>query len=61
MVQLYKAHVLSYVEYRTAAVAHAATSVLAPLGNLQRRFLRELGVTEEEALLRFGLAPLALR
>eukprot|EP00969_Alexandrium_andersonii_P256909 11357730-Alexandrium_andersonii.AAC.1 len=28
---LYKAHILSFVEYRTAAIAHAASTTLAPL------------------------------
>eukprot|EP00969_Alexandrium_andersonii_P202318 8939466-Alexandrium_andersonii.AAC.1 len=43
MVQLYKAHILSYIEYRTAAICHAASTVLAPLDALQRRFLRDIG------------------
>eukprot|EP00969_Alexandrium_andersonii_P145047 6413038-Alexandrium_andersonii.AAC.1 len=61
MVQLYKVHILSHVEFRTAAIAHAATLVLAPLDNLQRRFLRDISISEEDALLRFRLAPLAVR
>eukprot|EP00969_Alexandrium_andersonii_P079407 3501364-Alexandrium_andersonii.AAC.1 len=35
LIQLYKALILSYVEYRTAEIAHAATSTLAPLDAVQ--------------------------
>ena len=61
LVLLYKSHVLGFVEYRTAAVYHASPSVLAPLNKLQDWFLRDLGVTAEEALEHFGLAPLTCR
>eukprot|EP00969_Alexandrium_andersonii_P209411 9249288-Alexandrium_andersonii.AAC.1 len=39
LVQLYKSHVLAYAEYRTAVIAHAASSTLTPLDALQSRFL----------------------
>ena len=61
LIGLYKAHLLSYLEYRTSAIYHAATSALAALDNVQSRFLRDAGVTEEEALLEFNLAPLPTR
>ena len=61
MVQLYKAQVLSYVEYRTPAVFHAATTHLELVDRVQKRFLRELGLREEEGLLEFRLAPLSVR
>ena len=61
LVQLYKAHLLSFLEYRTPGVYHASSSVLEPLDNLQRHFLKEGGLTEEEALSHFSLAPLAVR
>eukprot|EP00969_Alexandrium_andersonii_P075113 3312355-Alexandrium_andersonii.AAC.1 len=61
IVQLYKTHILAFAEYRTAAIAHAASSTLAPLDAQQSRFLRHIGLSCIEALLRFGLAPLAIR
>ena len=59
--QHYKAQLLSFVEYRTAALYHASSTVLAPLDRVQERLLRELGLTEEDALEHFGLAPLRVR
>eukprot|EP00959_Pyramimonas_sp_CCMP1952_P445177 9321525-Pyramimonas_sp.AAC.1 len=35
LVNLYKSHVLSFIEYRTSAIYHASASVLAPLDALQ--------------------------
>ena len=61
MVRLYKSHVLPILEFPTAAVFHAATSVLELLDKVQRRFLREVGLTEEQALLHYNLAPLEAR
>eukprot|EP00969_Alexandrium_andersonii_P264041 11670448-Alexandrium_andersonii.AAC.1 len=60
LIQLCKAQILSLIEYRTAAVAYAADSTLAPLGALQTRFLRDIEVSPREALCRHGLAPLAV-
>ena len=50
LVKLYKAQVLSYIESKTAAIHHAAPSVLDAIDRVQRRFLREIGLTEGEAL-----------
>ena len=61
LVNLYKARVLGFLEYRTPAVYHATNSVLKPLEKLQERFLREAGVTSLEALMVFNLTPLATR
>ena len=58
---LYKSQVLSYVEYRTPAIYHACSTLLSRLDRQQRRFLRELGISEEEALLSHNLAPLNSR
>ena len=58
---LYRSHILSCVEYRTAAIAHAATTTLYTLDLLQVQFLAAVGVTEREALLVFHLPPLSLR
>ena len=61
LVTLYKSHVLGFVEYRTPALYHASLSVLAPLDRLQEWFLRDLGLTAEEALQHYSLAPLQTR
>ena len=61
LMRLYKAHVLSHIESGTAGYFHASASVLSSLDSVQRRLLRELELTEEEALLRFRLAPLHVR
>ena len=61
VIDLYKSHILSFIEYRTAAVAHAATSVLASVDAIQTRLLRSLGITDLEALMHFRLAPLCTR
>ena len=58
---LYKSHVLSFIEYRAPAISHAASSALSLLDCVQERFTRALGVSEEDALLQFCLAPLAAR
>ena len=57
LVQVY----ISFVEYRTPAVYHAAKTTLAGIDAVQRRFLRECGLSDEEALLHFNLAPLETR
>ncbi len=61
LVKLYKSQVLSFIESRTAALHHAAPSVLDVIDRVQRRFLREVGLTELEALERYRLAPLPIR
>ncbi len=61
VVTLFKAHILSYIEYRTPGIYHASSSVLESLDNVLRRLLRELGLTELEALHHFNLAPLETR
>ncbi len=58
---LCKAHLLSYLEYRTAAVYHATRDVLKRLGGIQHRFLKDAGVGELDALFQFHLAPLNTR
>ena len=61
LMHLCKAQVLSYVESSTPAIFHASPSVLEPVDRVQRRLLRELGMSEVEALLNFRLAPLPSR
>jgi hypothetical protein len=61
LVRLYKAQVLSFVESSTPALFHAAPSTLAWIDRVQARFLREVGLSEMEALRYFRLAPLRSR
>ena len=39
LVRLYKAHVLSYTEYRTAAIYHAEVKALKKIDEVQSRLL----------------------
>ena len=61
LVLQYKAQVLSYIEYRTPAIYHAADTHLDKLDAVQCRFLKEVGVSPLEALVDFHLAPLCAR
>ena len=61
LVQLYKCHVLSYLESSMAAIYHAAPTHLGLIDHVQEVLLRELGLRETEALLRYKLAPLSTR
>ena len=61
LVRLYKSLVLSYIESGVSGYYHGAPSVLACIDRVQKRFLREVGLTETEALLDFRLAPLVSR
>ncbi len=56
LIQHFKAHVLSYVEYRTPGLYHAASTILEPLNRILRSFLRDVNVGLEDALLHFNLA-----
>ena len=61
LVSLYKSQVLSFIEFRTAGLAHAASSVLDELDSVHRRFLHQVGLDDRTALLHFNLAPLSTR
>ena len=61
LMQQYKSHVLCLLEASTAAVYHAAPTHLDSIDSIQRRFLKELELTEADAFLRFNLAPLQMR
>ena len=58
---LYKAQILSFIEYRTCAFHFASSSGLGPLDAIQNRFLRSLGISALDALNHFALAPLSAR
>ena len=53
VIGLYKSHILSHIEYRTAAIYHAAASVLIELDSVQTRFLKDRGISELAAFLSF--------
>ena len=57
----YKAQVLPTLEFSTPAVYHCTAGVLEELDRVQQRFLHAVGVSPEEALLRYNLAPLQTR
>jgi hypothetical protein len=57
----YKAHVLTLLEGSALAMYHAAAMYLDKLDRVQRSFLREVDLSEEQAFLEFNLAPLSLR
>ena len=61
LVKLYKAQVLPMLEFPTPAVYHACNTHLGKLDKVQSRFLREVGLTAENAFLVFNLAPLQTR
>jgi len=61
LVHLYKSQVLSYIESSTPGLYHAAHSVLDKVDRVQRRLLRELGLSELNGLLDYRLAPLPSR
>ena len=60
LIRLFKAQILSYLEGATPALYHAAPSVLAPIDEVQIKFLEELGVSSSAALLEHNLAPLPM-
>jgi hypothetical protein len=56
LIVLYKAHLLSFLEYRTPAVYHATRAVLNRLDSVQIKFLKNVGVDEVTGLVEFHLA-----
>ena len=61
LVALYKARLLSFLEYRTAAVYHATSTTLGPLDKVQEKLLNVVGCTSLDALFFWNLAPLNTR
>ena len=58
---LFKAHILSFIEYRTPGIYHACSSILAPVDRVLSGFLARIDMSESEALIRHNLAPLSCR
>ena len=61
LVVLYKAHLLSFIEYRTPAIYHATRVYLRRLDAIQSGFLKDIGVDDVTALVEYHLAPLCTR
>eukprot|EP00959_Pyramimonas_sp_CCMP1952_P473032 9501024-Pyramimonas_sp.AAC.1 len=61
LVILYKAQLLSFIEYRTAAIYHACRTSLESLDHVQDKLVAAVGATPEEALISLRLAPLSSR
>ena len=61
LVALYKAQLLSFIEYRTPAIYHACSNSLAFLDAIQDKLAEAIGVTEVQLLTVFRLAPLSSR
>eukprot|EP00973_Karenia_brevis_P030294 4177217-Karenia_brevis.AAC.1 len=61
LINLYKAHILSFIEYRSPALLHASNTVLMPLDLVQTRFLTQLDVSIEAGAVYFSLLPLRTR
>jgi len=61
LVDLYKAQLLSYIEYRTPAIYHACDSALSELDKVQDKVIEAAGLSEVEAIKVCRLAPLSAR
>ena len=61
IVHLYKAQVLSFIESSTPGIYHASVSVLGAIDRVQDRFLRNVGLSDRDALFDYRLAPLTSR
>ena len=58
---MYKSQELPTVEFPTPAVYHCEATTLDELDRVQRRFLRAVNLTAEQALEQYKLAPLQAR
>ena len=61
VVCLYKTHLLSFIEYRTAAIYHVCDTAPALLDDVQNKVLNAAGITNLETLNNHKLAPLSPR
>ena len=61
IVGFFKAHVLSFIEYRTPALYHVCSTDLVELDRVLSNLLRQVGIDDVEALFEFRLAPLTCR
>ena len=61
LINQFKTHVWSLMEIHNGAIFHAAGSYLSRVDEAQKKFLDEIGITEQEAFLNFNFAPPTLR
>ena len=61
MLEQYKSHIWGITEYSNGALILAAPSQLQRLDKMQRWYLHELGITDEEAFVTYNFAPPSLR
>ena len=61
IVHLYKARILSFIEYRTAAVYHGTSTSLVRIDEVQNRLINSAGISKVDAIMHFKLAPLNAR
>ena len=61
MINLFKAHILSYIEYRTPTLFHASHSILVPLNMIQNEFLSNIRISIENTAFHFKQLPLRQR
>jgi hypothetical protein len=61
LVDQYKSQILSHIEYRTASIYHACSTLLQPLDHVHDQVLEAAGLSSAEALLHCNLAPLSAR
>jgi len=57
----FKTHIWGLMETNMGGIFHAATHLLAKIDQTQARFLREVGLSEEQAFMEFNFAPPKLR
>ena len=57
LISQFKTHVWSLLEMHSGGIFHASDYLLEKMDAIQPRFLRDLGITEEEAFLEFNFAP----
>ena len=61
LINQFKTHIWSHMEMHSGGIFHAASSLLDKIDGTQRRFLRELGISQAQAFLDFNFAPPSLR
>ena len=61
ILQFFKCNIVSFLEYRTAGIYHAATTTLAPIDNLLNNLLRQIGMSREHAATCCNMLPLYTR
>ena len=61
MLGQFKSHIWCHCEYSSSVLFLAVPSQRVRVDQVQERYLRELGITEEDAFLNYNFAPLGLR